>query len=310
MSRHNIDNPKHFRELIDEIEGLWKLYDGRKETAEFRIITLQTLTVRTELEDLDLIWQRFLRARAKLLALDPRLSKSLLDEKFESSKHAYLSRIQRSTLAQLRADLKSLFLFSDILFNKLVLLIRSVFGPTRRVKHESFSSFLKSIRSLDDKALRETRLYEKVGEQFERIDVLMGFYRDKFIVHPLGPYQESIIRGVYQPDFVVDHSSDNLEKFDLPRFRDLIKELHGILPTHDRYGKPLGDTGDPRLKVEVLFYNLHKIKDAGLRERAEGFIRSIGIRTPDVYYLVKTVKSAVLGTVEILRSELSSKFAS
>ncbi len=189
------------------------------------------------------------------------------------------------------------------MFNKLVLLVRAVANPKRGIEYRSYTSFLKSLRKLDGstpESAWEYALYQSYGEDLERIDVLLGFYRDKFIVHVSGPYQESIVHSVYLPEIQLDHTSWKLADFDLEKFLELVDKLGDIVPDKDKLGRPMDQLSDPRLKVEALFVNLHRIKDPNLRERAEGYIRSVGLSTPDIYYLLKTIKDTAMDIVKSL----------
>lgn len=303
MNDKNIYDPQHFEEVIDylkQMEGLFKRIENRDIV---RRISKHDVLVRGELKDLNIIWRRFLKDRQELIDLAPRIKKSLEGKEDINSREARRTQVRESYLANsLKVDLKSLFLFGDILFNKLVLLIRAVVGPKRGLEYRSFSSFLKSMRKLDGTnpdSLWEHTMYQKFGEDLERIDVLLGFYRDKFIVHLSGPYQEGIVRSVYLPEIRLDHTSWKLDEFDLEKFMVLINEIGDIVPKEDKYGRPMNKPSDPRPKIEALFMNLHRIKDPSLRERAEGYIRSIGLSTPDIYYLLKMSKDI---TIEIIKS--------
>jgi len=139
---------------------------------------------------------------------------------------------------------------------------------------------------------------------------LIGFYRDKFIVHISGPYQEGMNWSVYLPDIRIDHTSWKLDEFDFVKFNELVKQLNDILPSKDKYGKPLEVRGDPRLKIEVLFMNLHKIKNPDLKQRAEGYIRSVGLMSPDIYYLLKTVKDTAIQIIKYLETYIADKYCS
>jgi hypothetical protein len=211
----------------------------------------------------------------------------------------------------LKVDLKSLFLFTDIMLNKLTLLIRSVVNQRRGIGYRSFTSFLKSIRKLEGKDSEyawEHGFYQEHGEELERIDVLLGFYRDKFIVHVSGPYQEGIVRSLYFPEIRLDHTSWKLKEFDLNKFLELIGEIGNVIPEKDKYGNRLKSPGDPRPKVDALFVNLHRIKDPKLRERAEGYIRSVGLSTPDIYYLIKTIKDTTGGVIRSLANWIEHQY--
>jgi len=201
-----------------------------------------------------------------------------------------------------------LFLLGDILFNKLVLLARSIYGEVSKVNYRSFTAFLKSLRKLQSSSHPFLELYRNIGNELERLDVLLGFYRDKFVVHVLGPYQEGVGMGVYHPEFRLDHSSRRLTEFDFEKFNQFIFEIRDLIPKTDKYGRPLTKASDPRPKVEVLFRNLHKIEDASLREKAEGYIRSVGLTTPDIYTLVESIKEISLKLIDEFMHEIKRKY--
>lgn len=54
--------------------------------------------------------------------------------------------------------------------------------------------------------------------------------------------------------------------------------------------------------------NLHKIKDPDLKQRAEGYIRSVGLMSPDIYYLLKTVKDTAIKVIESLEESVREQY--
>ena len=314
MKTEDIYNPKHFIELIDQLKQMESLFKNVKDKNIVRHIGKHDVLVRGELKDLDIIWMKFLKDRQELIDLAP-LSSKYLDSKkdLNSEEVRKVFRRESELTNSLKVDLKSLFLFSDILFNKLVLLIRAVANPKRCIQYRSYTSFLKSLRKLDSsnpESAWEYALYQSYGEDLERIDVLLGFYRDKFIVHVSGPYQEGIVRSLYYPEIRLDHTSWKLDEFDLKKFMELINELGDIVPAKDKYGRPMDKESDPRPKVEALFVNLHRIKDPNLREKAEDYIRSVGLSTPDIYYLLKAIKETTMDIICSLSDFVKKNYVS
>jgi hypothetical protein len=309
MNESDYYNPNHFGEIIDSLKKMEMLFQQIENKDNVRRISKHDVLVRGELKDLDIIWKRFLCNRQELIELSTKRDQYLQEKGNPKSKEAQeIFKREDEVVNSLKVDLKSLFLFGDILFNKLVLLIRAIYGANRGIKYESFSSFLKSIRNLEKITSPEHMLYSKLGEDLEKIDVLLGFYRDKFIVHVSGPYQEGMNWSVYLPDIGIDHTSWKLDKFNFDEFNELVELLNDILPSRDKYGNPLEKPCDPRLKVEVLFMNLHKIKDPDLKQRAEGYIRSVGLRSPDIYYLLKTVKDTSIQVIESLEEYVNEQY--
>ena len=86
-------------------------------------------------------------------------------------------------------------------------------------------------------------------------------------------------------------------------------ELGDIVPDKDTSGRPLNQPSDPRPKLEALFINLHRIRDPDLRQRAEGYIRSFGLSTPNIYYLLKTIKDITIDIVGSLSSYIEKNYA-
>ncbi len=305
-NHRDIYNPNHFKQIISKLKHQEKLFKKISNKDVVRRISKQRVMVRSELNDLDIIWRRFLRTRAQLLRLDAVFHSDGKTMALKTPADKRLFRRINNLSATLKVDLKSLFLFADILFNKLVLLVPCVHGPTAAVKYQSFTAFLKTARNLNDRTSPEALLYRALGEDLERIDVLLGFYRDKFIVHVLGAYQEGVSRSIGPPpEFKLNHTSYKLDQFNFVAFHELITQLRGILPDTDRYGHPLTSHRDPRLPIDTLFRNLHKIKDPELRQKAEGCIRSVGINSPDIYYLIKTVKDTTLKLIDFLTDEIT-----
>lgn len=309
MNELDIYDPDHFEEIVNQLKKMEMLFKHIENKDIVRKISKHDVLVRGELIDLNIIWKRFLHDRQELIGVSTLAHKYLKGNADRNSKEAQEIFSRETELKNsLKVDLKSLFLFGDILFNKLVLLIRAVYEQTRGIKYESFSSFLKSIRGLKENGSPEYKLYSKLSENLEKIDVLLGFYRDKFIVHVFGPYQEGISWSVHFPEIKLNHTSWKLDEFDFGKFNNLVEQLKDILPEKDKYGNPLGKPCDPRLKVEVLFINLHKIKDPDLKQRAEGYIRSVGLTTPDIYYLLKTVKDTAIQMIESLENHVKEKY--
>lgn len=313
MNTKDIYNPKHFIELIEQLKKMELLFKYVDDKDIVRRISKHDVFVRSELNDLDIIWRRFLKARQELIELAP-TSHQYIDGKkdIKSEEWQKIFRQESNLTNSLKVDLKSLFLFSDIFFNKLVLLIRSIANPKRSIEYRSYTSFLKSLRKLDSSSQDsnwEYELYQKFGENLEKIDVLLGFYRDKFIVHVSGPYQEGIVRSVYLPEIRLDHTSWKLDDFDLTKFIKLIDKLGSIIPDKDKFGRPMRQKSDARPKVEALFMNLHRIKDPELKERAEGYIRSVGLSTPDIYYLLKAIKDTAIDIIVSLSDFIKKNYA-
>ena len=304
MTSEKISNPLYFQEIIENLREIEKLFKEFKDDNAIRRISKHDTLIRGELNDLNIIWRRFIENRTRLLQLDPIVegyrNHEGVDE--EATKKAYTE--SELLNAKLKVDLKSLFLFGDILFNKLILLARAVYGHTNKIKYESFSFFVKSLRKLSDANLREYKLYEKIGEHLEKLDVVLGFYRDKFIVHVLGPYQEGVARGIFFPEFRLDHTSWKLDQFDFEKFNELLFQLKDLLPENDKYGRPLNKPSDPRSKVEVLFNNLYRITDPELKDKAAGYIRSVGLASPNIYSLAKMIRDTAVLFIEYIGEEI------
>lgn len=292
-------NSKHFVEIINEVKDFSLVVSLINDKKHSQKVHRHISSVLSELRDLDLIWQRFLKIREESIQLDLKAWEIDTKEKSEKSKSMFLETDELNK--NLKVDIKSLFIFSDILFNKIVLLIGSLIGRQQGIKYESFSSFLKSIKNKAKPNSVEFDLYKNIGETLERIDVLLGFYRDKFIIHLNQTYQESLIKSVAYPEINIDYTSYYLDKFDYDKFFDFISKIKDILPERDKYGNPLFKRSDPRLKIEMLFYNLYKINDSEIRQKAEQYIRSVGIQTPDIYYLIKLVKDCIMKILDFLK---------
>ena len=301
-------NSNHFQQIIDKLKEQEKLFRKFRVQSVVPKISSNDVVVRGELKDLNTIWKRFLKNRIRLLKIQPQIHDYLEKRTHDEKAAKMLFKEQANLEAELKVDLKCIFLFGDILFNKLVLLARSIYGEVNKVEYRSFTSFLKSLRKLQNSSHPLLELYRNIGNELERLDVLLGFYRDKFIVHVLGPYQEGVGMGVYHPEFNLDHSSTKLTKFDFEKFNQFIVEIKDLIPNTDKYGRPLLKTSDPRPKVEVLFRNLHRIEDASLREKAEGYIRSVGLTTPDIYTLVESIKDVSLKFINEFMREIKRKY--
>ena len=120
-------NPKHFVELIEQLVKMGSLLKCVEDKDVVRRISKNDVVVRGELKDLDIIWRRFLNDRQELIDLAP-ISREYFENKADinsvEAKHILARETELTN--SLKVDLKSLFLFSDILFNKLILLVRAV----------------------------------------------------------------------------------------------------------------------------------------------------------------------------------------
>ena len=297
-------NTKHFNELINEVKDFDLIVSLINDKNHCQKVHRHIATVLSELRDLDLIWQRFLKTREESIQIGSKTWRINTQEEFEKNKSLFQEDDELNK--KLKVDIKSLFIFSDILFNKLTLLIGALIGRQQGIKYESFSSFLKSIRNKSQQKSTEIELYTTIGEDFEKIVVLLGFYRDKFIIHLNQTYQESLIKSVAYPEINIDYTSYYLDKFEYDKFFDFLSKIKDILPERDKYGNPLFQKSDPRLKVEILFYNLYKIKDTELKQVAEQYIRSVGIRTPDIYYLIKLIKDCIIKILDFMKKFILS----
>jgi len=175
MDTNEIYNPTQFLELNDQLKQLEMLSARVEKKSIARRISQYSNLVRGELNDLDIIWRRFLKDRQELIDLAPLSTKYLGDqEKYYSEEARKVFGRELELTNSIKVDLKSLFLYSDILLNKLVLLIRAVVNQKREIKYRSYTSFLKSLRKLDISNLGTTweyALYQMHGDDLERIDV-------------------------------------------------------------------------------------------------------------------------------------------
>lgn len=304
MENIELYNSKHFDELIKEVKDFDLVVSLISDKNQSQKVHRHVASILSELRDLDLIWQRFLKTREESIQIGTKTWHINTQEEFEKNRSLFKEDDELNK--KLKVDIKSLFIFSDIFFNKLTLLIGGIIGRQQGIKYESFSSFLKSLRTKAQPNSTEMDLYKDIGEDFEKIDVLLGFYRDKFIIHLNQTYQESLIKSVAYPEINIDFTSYYLDKFDYEKFFDFISKIKDILPEKDKYGNPIFKKSDPRLKIEILFTNLYKIKDTELKQIAEQYIRTVGIRTPDIYYLMKLVKECIIKILDFMKKYIIS----
>lgn len=303
-----VQNPDVFSDLLESLHALDWTRGGSSGTPNGIEVSRHIVLLMREVRNLDLIWRRILDTRRELSLVDAALHVRRDPPDLDGTTARATAR-ESHLIDELYLGITSLFYFGDTIFNRLVLLVRATLGDQRSAKYRSHTDFLKSMRTLPDRNVPVARYYDAVGGILERLDVLVGFYRDKFIVHMNYPYQQSIGRSTFLPDIEIHLCSNSLEDFDLERFKALIAKLKAVLPPTDRYGTPLEVPGDPRLKVEVLFYNLHRIHDPALKQEAEGFITSVGLTTPDIYYLANNIADAIKSSLEFLQRGLALQSA-
>ena len=286
-------NPNHFREVIAESGNLNALLNKSPDRDRNIRIGRRHAEVSESLRELDSIWRRFLSDRQKMLDVDFKTHRFIKNVNKTPKK---LIILEQELSSSLKVDIKNLFIYSDIVLTKFVFLFREICGLSRGTKDSSATNFLKSIRKQEDISSAEHLLYWYLGEELEKTEVLIGLYRDYFITHTLHSYQQGLNRAVFLPDIRIDMSGE-LEKFDLNKFLTVCGTLKDILPDTDKFGRPLDMKSDPRPKVEVLFDNLHKIKDEKVYGKTVSMIRQIGIETPDVYkamwFLKRTLNSYI-----------------
>lgn len=68
MNSKDIYNPKHFVELIDQLKQMESLFKGMEDNDIVMRISKHDVLVRGELNDLDIIWRRFLKERQELIS--------------------------------------------------------------------------------------------------------------------------------------------------------------------------------------------------------------------------------------------------
>ncbi len=214
-----------------------------------------------ELWQLDVIWKRFVDGRADLHEIDQDIERDEGDRDLEIA---------------MRVDVKSLFLFGDILLSTCALATKLVDGKPAAVEYDSYSRFLSSVRGREVDDL-PTRIIRRAGDAAENIESLLGFYRDKFIVHVEYSYSQGVMRGINTPRYQIRHWRRDA---DLSVLVPIEKSLRLAVP--DRGGLTHAEqVRDAESRVEAVVRNLHRIADKDARRSAAQAVRSIGILAPD-----------------------------
>ena len=77
----------------------------------------------------------------------------------------------------------------------------------------------------------------------------------------------------------------------------LDKKLEKIIPA-------LSEGENPRQKISLLAKNLYLLEDPSLRNEAEGLIRKVGMKSPDIFSVVRFVKKFSQDYIRFLKHEI------
>ncbi len=289
---------KAFEQIIEELKSLELLFKNKRLKDLINYSRLDVI-VRKDVLNIDVIWKRFLKERADSMPLDL-LYWRMIKKNNLSSEEKELMQTTQSKIASLdkfiRVDFLSLFIFMDIYLSKLIELGETVWGYNiNGLNTRSFTKFVKSLESKNCRNQNVNTIYVMFGEDMKWIENTLGFYRDKFIMHPRGAYQEYFGKGLMVPSIDIEHIKYNFDnKKNVENINIFIKKVIGKFPE-------LESMEDYREKVYYLSQKLYLIENPKLRNEAENIILSVGFKSPNIFNVARIVLKFSLDFIRYLK---------
>lgn len=241
--------------------------------------------VQEALENVAVVWRRFVAERSKLNELDiaywhfieMREEKELTSQQKGRLNElgAIISGLEKETWV----DFLSLFLFHSVCLDKLPLLGLPIWGEI--IENRSFSAFVKALgkRDYGDKILEH--LYSMLGTDMRWVDAKLDLYRDKFIVHERSPHQKWSSRSIYLREIGVEHISYKGSSVVAGKLAPLEDKLTLIIPELKK--------ANLRGKVDLLVQNLYLVTDPELKGGVEDWLAGAGVKSPDIFSLTHKI---------------------
>ena len=280
LTRLTVVDPQVFRKLLSICRRIGKLAGGSDALS----------VVMRELEAVDVVWNRFIANRDRLLLVAPRVVRLVDQGRINSVEHRRASEEERRLLLELAVDMRSIFVFGDILLTKCMMLVEAVDNRGGATDGD-FTAFLKKMRRGSTPESVASRIYQANPTLAWRLENLLGFYSGKFITHPLKPYSEGVVVGVNHSRFQLVHQVHSPASGQIDQFRNQ-------LPTRIRDN--LARCAAPLEQAGFLMTHLSECPE-DLRKKVECFIREVGVLTPDIYHVTRELASmceTILSEVE------------
>jgi hypothetical protein len=256
------------------------------------------------LEEVIVIWNRIgddriaeIEARRELYELADKLG--LGNYKLGDGSHPELEEIWYRELAaeiQLRVDYKSLFVFGDLLVAAYITMSEPIWeAPASVRQQDGTTAFITSVQKL-----RAATHLPEVPQPFAgymdvlldpliSTDRLLGFYRDKFIVH-LGPDMFNVGGGgsmAIPLDFHVEHAPrKEVAEAELRRLRKALRQVEKA------EGLDLGsDEPDPRPRLQAMANRIDELTQRSSVETVQNLLKEWGVTSPPVLKVARALNS-------------------
>lgn len=259
-----------FESLFPHVERLYYALQRVYDPATFDRWNRDHLLFRNRLEDMAIVWARMRREFRKLRG---RRVATLTIRDFHS----------RWRLAwQLRLDMEIFYVYANLLLNKFVLVARPTLGTSARgIQVRSFRSFADSLRQQNTILEPLAGFRNRFMSSIDRLEARVCFYRDKFVMHPQSPYQESVHLEPTRGLVVIRRRREDLDA----RRTEEATQLQELL------GKAvagLKSASGAHAIAQAIFDNLHLVP-AGHRQRAESLVQAVGVDSPPLFGLAKEI---------------------
>lgn len=300
-----------FDPALDAMHSLFFL-DVRDETGELDSIGLYV--PEEELEELRLIWGRLredrltgIEASRRRYDLQAESKVSMIGTGEDPALDAAW-RDERDAELALGLDHKSLYVFGDLLLAAYVRMSQRVWQAPEGIPHnEGATKFIKAARKRMaapdfDAASVFAEYMAILLDPLEAVDDLLGFYRDKFIVHlPEGMFVSGSGGAIAVPlVFEWTHSRKRGEPTP-DELRALGKTLNKVAVMEKLDLGPT-DMADPRIKLRTL---LTRVPDLQLKESVttvQNLLREWGASSPPVLMVAQRLAEVLeLWAVALVR---------
>ncbi|MBA3736654.1 MAG: hypothetical protein H0W90_15935 [Actinobacteria bacterium] len=190
---------------------------------------------------------------------------------------------ERETEIALRVDFKSLFVFGETLIATYIVMSEPVWEAPSDVNHgDGPTKFITSVRRTQNAGKLPAPFSEYMDvllDQLTSVDEMLGFYRDKFVIH-LPP--DMLLAGSggslgLPLDFHFDHAPRR--EVAEAELRELGRQVQQIAEAE---GVDLGGGGDddPRSKLQQLTRMRKRLKEESSKKTVQRLLRDWGMTSP------------------------------
>ncbi len=243
-----------------------------------------------QLEEMVVIWNRIgddriqeIEARRRLFETRERLGIS--NYTLGDGSHPEMEKHWRSELEAeiaLRVDFKSMFVFGETLIGSYIVMSEPVWeAPVEVIHGDGPTRFIKSVQRAQEAGTVAPPFSDYMDVLFEKlvaVDDMLGFYRDKFVIH-LPP--DMLLAGgggslAVPLDFHVDHAQRReVAEAELRALRRTVRQVEKA------EGLDLGDDEhDPRPKLQKLGQMLERLKHKSSVVTVQRLLRDWGTTSP------------------------------